>query len=163
MVGGCFPCTPLRSCCLHGMGNLQSVDHVTPLYDRRRHDIKKRLDCLSTHAVYYIYCPCAHQSDYVGSAKNGMRDRWSKHKSDIRNRKWTACGLTRHFGDHHQEDMEAAIANLQVTVVDRCQRLSDLKRVEDRWMCDLGTVLGRQGLNRKNEIMSNSRINFGHS
>ena len=160
---GCFPCVPLRSCCLHDRGNLQTVDHVRPLYDNRRHNINKRLDCLSTLAVYYIFCPCGHPSDYVGSAKNGMRDRWYKHTADIRNKRWTACGIARHFGDHHQNDMEVAIANLQVTVVDRCMRLENLKKLEDRWMCDLGTVLGRRGLNRKNEVLSNNRINFGHS
>ena len=52
---------------------------------------------------------------------------------------------------------------LEVTVVDRSRRLEDLKALEDRWMCDLGTVIGPQGLNRKNEVLGHSRINFGHS
>jgi hypothetical protein len=34
-----------------------------------------------------------------------MRDMWNKHTSDIRNRRWTVCGLTRHFDDHHQGDI----------------------------------------------------------
>ena len=81
-VKGCFPCNPLRSCGLHEGGNLQTVDHVRPLYDGRRHNIKKKVDCLTTNAVYYIYCPRAHPSEYVGSAQNGMRDRWDKHSAD---------------------------------------------------------------------------------
>ena len=142
---------------------MKAVDHVRPLYDGRRHNINKRLDCLTTNAVYYIYCPCGHPADYVGSAKNGMRDRWNKHTADIRNGRWTVCGLTRHFGDHHQAEMEETLARLQVTVVDRSMRLEDLKALEDKWMCDLGTVLGAQGLNRKNEVLGHSRINFGQS
>ena len=162
-VQGCFPCVPRRSCCLHEEGNLQTVDHVRPLYDRRRHSIKKKVDCLTTNAVYYIFCPCAHPSDYVGSAQHGMRDRWNKHRSDIRNRRWTVCGVARHFGDHHQDNMEEALKKVEVTVLDRSKNLEDLKSLEDRWMCDLGTVLGHQGLNRKNEVLGNSRVNFGHS
>ena len=135
-------------------GNLRTEDHVRPLYDGRCHTINKRLDCLSTHAVYYIYCHCAHPSDYVGSAQNGMRDRWNKHNLDIRNGRWKVCCLTRHFGEHH-------LADLEVTVVDRSIRVEDLKGLEDWWMCDLGTFLVDQGLNRKNEVLGHCRINFG--
>ena len=67
------------------------------------------------------------------------------------------------FCDHHQADMEEAIKKLEVTVVDRSRGLVDLKVLEDRWICDLGTVIGPQGLNRKNEVLGHSRINFGHS
>ena len=69
----------------------------------------------------------------------------------------------RHFGDHHQGEIEEAIARLEVTVVDRSMRLEDLKALEDKWMCDLGTVLGPQGLNRRNEVLGHNRINFGQS
>ena len=37
--------------------------------------------------------------------------------------------------------------------VDRSRWLEDLKALEDNWMCDLGTVLGPQGLNRNNHIL----------
>ena len=142
---------------------MHTVDHVRPLYDGRRHNINRKVDCLTTNAVYYIHCPCAHTSDYVGSAQNGMGDKWNKHHSDIRNRRWTVCGLARHFGDHHRADMEESLTKVEVTVVDGSMRLEYLKSLEDRWMCDLGTVLGPQGLNRKNEVLGNIRINFGQS
>ena len=45
------------------------------------------------------------------------------------------------FCDHHQADMEEAIKKLEVTVVDRIRRLEDLKALEDRWMCALGTLM----------------------
>ena len=129
----------------------------------RRHNINKKVDCLTTNAVYYIHCPCAHPAEYVGSAQNGMRDRWNKHRADIRNGRWTVCGLARHFGDHHQNAIEEALEKVEVTVLDRSGSLEDLKSLEDRWMCNLGTVLGPRGLNRKNEVLGNNRLNFGHS
>ena len=83
-----------------------------------------------------------------------MRDRWNKHRADIRNGRRTACGLARHFGDHQQNEIEEALKRVEVTVLDRSRSLEDLKSLEDRWMCDLGTVLGPK---------DNNRQNFGHT
>ena len=47
-----------------------------------------------------------------------MKSRWSRHKGDIRSGNWTACGLTRHFGENHQGDMEEAISALEVVLLD---------------------------------------------
>ena len=71
-------------------------------------------------------------------------------------------GLARHFGNHHRNDIEEALKMVEVTVLDRSRSLEDLKSLEDRWMCALGTVLGPRGLNRKNEVLGNNRQNFGH-
>ena len=76
--------------------------------------IYKRLSCSSRDPVYYVLCPCGHMADYVGSTTD-FKARWSGHKSDIRHGRWTACGLTRHFGQYHQSDIERAISNLRVT------------------------------------------------
>ena len=59
--------------------------------------------------------------------------------------------------------MEEALKKVEISVLDRSKNLADLNSLEARWMCDLGTVLGHQGLNRKNEVLGNSRVNFGHS
>ena len=68
-----------------------------------------------------------------------MRDRWDKHTADIQNIRWTVCGLTRHFGDHHQgEIVEETMPRLEIKVVDRIGRLEDLQALEDKWMCDPG-------------------------
>ena len=88
-----------------------------------------------------------------------MKRRWSKHKWDIRNENWTACGLTTHFGQYHREDMEEAISNLKVTLVDCVRNERELKSKEDAWMCNLGTLF--TGSNSKNEILNNRRINYG--
>ena len=90
-----------------------------------------------------------------------MKSRWSKHKYDIRNSNWTVCGLTRHFGQYHAGDLEAANSALQVVLLDCCEQEEDLKSVEDRWICDFGTLF--VGLKTLNEVLSNKRRNFGTS
>ena len=158
--GGCYPCDAPRSFILHQSGALQQVQFVVSRYDGTKHFIRERLNCSSTNVIYYILCPCTTPGDYVGSTKS-MKSRWSKHKQDVRNSNWTACGLTRHFGQHHTGDLEAAIAGLKVVLLDRCEEEKDLKKKEDRWMCNLGTLF--VGLNSHNEVLSNRRRNFGHA
>ena len=53
---------------------------------------------------------------------------------------WGNCGLTEQMGQHHQDDMEGAIANLKVTLLDhltgnfREERLLQLDhQVGDLW------------------------------
>ena len=69
-----------------------------------------------------------------------MKRRWSKHKYDIRNENWTACGLTAHFGQHHRGDQEEAIRSLKVTIVDSVMDVKALKRREEEWICNLDTL-----------------------
>ena len=121
------------------------------------------MTCAKPNFIYYIFCPCGHPTDYVGST-NDMKRRWSGHKTDIRSQNWKACGLTRHFGDHHTGDMEVAISNLEVTLVDCLMGEYEekrLKRLEDKWMVNLGTLF--TGANSRNEVLSNRRRNFGGS
>ena len=56
-------------------------------------------------------------------------------------------------------DLEEAIAALQVVLVDCCEQEKELKKQEDRWMCNLGTLFVE--LNSHNEVLSNRRRNFG--
>ena len=99
---------------------------------------------------------------YVGSTNN-LKKRWTTHKSDIRNGRWTACGLTRHFGQHHPQNIEEHLSKLQITLLDSCEEEELLKKLEDKWMCNLGTLFHDRGLNSRNEVMSNRRRNFGGS
>ena len=128
---GFFSCDAPRACTLHQSRALHRVNYVVSRYDGVIHFIRKRIDCNSPNVIYYIFCPCRNQSDYVGSTKN-MKYRWSKHKYDIRNSNWTACGLTRHFGESPRGDMEAAIAGMQVILLDKCEQEEELKSIEDR-------------------------------
>ena len=88
-----------------------------------------------------------------------MKRRLSKHKYDIRNENWTACGLAAHFGQHHRRDQEERIRNLEVTLLDSVDNVKDLKRREDTWICNLGTLF--VGANTRNEVLSNTRVNYG--
>ena len=155
---GCFPCAAPRACTLHQSGVLQQVQFVTSRFDGTRHYIHQRLDCSTQNVVYYIFCDCQHAADYVGSTKN-MKDRWSKHKSDIREGRWTKCGLNAYFGQYHMGDMEEAMHGLRVTLVDSVRKENDLKRREDSWMCNLGTLF--VGLHLRNKVLSHTRLNYG--
>ena len=90
-----------------------------------------------------------------------MKARWSTHKSDIGHGNWTACGLTRHFGEKHRNNIEDAISKLKVVLVDCSPNEKDLKRLEDKWILRMGTLF--TGLNSHNEVLSNTRRNYGNS
>ena len=138
--GGCFPCDAPRSCILHQAGSLQATTKVQSRFDGVWHKINKRITCETPNLIYYILCPCANPTDYIGSTMDVKR-RWSKHKTDIRQGNWNASGLTKHFGSHHTADMEDAISNLQVTLVDHWVgdlEERGLKKLEDRWMVNMG-------------------------
>ena len=89
-----------------------------------------------------------------------MRDRWNKHKYNIRHASWTACGLTCHFGQFHRRDLEANINMLEVTLLDSGLEEKDLKRQEDKWMCNIGTLY-QGGLNTRNDVINHRRRNYG--
>ena len=111
--------------------------------------------------TFYI-CPCAHPKDYVGSTQD-PKVRWSHHKSDCRVGNWGNCGLTEHMGQHHQDDIEDAIANLKVTLLDYLTgnyREERLLQLEKDWIIKLGTF-GPTGLNTRNQLLSQQRRNWG--
>ena len=106
-------------------------------WDGTVHILKKRTVCSTPSTVYRIHCSCPHLVEYVGSAKNRMSRIYSKHKSDLRARYWAACGLARHFGHHPQEEMEEAIARLEVTLLDHLPGPFNQEKVlekEQEWM-----------------------------
>ena len=162
--GGSFPCAAPRSCLLHQSGALQSVTSVRSRWDNTVHILKMRTFCNTPSTVYKIHCPCVHSVDYVGSAKNGMSRRYSKHKSDLRAKNWAACGLAKHFGHHHQAEMEEAISRLEVTLLDHLPGPFDevrLLELEQAWMHKLGTHT-RVGCNSRLELTSRQRRNWGN-
>ena len=64
------------------------------------------------------------------------------------------------FAHHHlPSSIEAALGQLQIVLLDQCEKESELKKTEDMWMCNLGTLF--VGLNSHNEVISNKRRNFG--
>ena len=60
---------------------------------------------------------------------------------------------------YHRGDMEEAISNLKVTLLDCVVDPKVLKKQENKWICNLGTRF--VGLNSRNKVLSNNRIHFG--
>ena len=161
-VGGCVACSS-RSCILHQSGALQVTRSIRSRRDGQEWQLRKRVTCDSSDVVYHIGCPCANATEYVGSTHD-MKVRWSGHKSDIRGGRWTACGLTRHFQQFHQADMEHAISCLQVTLLDRLVGPHSEERLltlEQGWMSRLGTT--ETGCNSRVELLARNRRNWGQS
>ena len=163
--GGSFPCAAPRACLLHQSGALQVVARVTSRWDNSVFLLKRRTTCSTPSTIYRIHCPCTNPTDYVGSAKNGMSKRWYKHKSDLRLKKWAACGLAKHFGRHHQANMEEAISSLEVTLLDHLPGPFDEDRLlllEQEWMHKLGTTQPGVGCNSRLELTTRQRRNWGN-
>ena len=111
-----------------------------------------------------VQCPCSNAREYVGSAVD-MRRRWAKHKSDVRRERWENCGLTRHYQQYHQADMEHALARLQVTLLDHLVGVyseAEHLRLEKDWIVNLGTF-GPKGLNTRDQLLSARRRDWGNS
>ena len=144
-------------------GALQEVSRVTSRGDGREWRLQRRSTCTTSNTIYYILCPCATTRDYVGSTTD-IKRRWSKHKTDIRKGYWDNCGLTKHFQHHHQRDLEAAITNLRITLVDHLVgpfKEEKLLQLEKDWILNMGTS-GPTGLNSRNQLLTNQRRNWGN-
>jgi hypothetical protein len=42
---------------------------------------------------------------------------------------------------HHAQNIEEHLSKLQITLLDSCEEEESLKKLEDKWMCNLGTLL----------------------
>ena len=160
--GGSFPCNS-RACLMHQSGALQQITSVTSRRDGQVWQLQKRTECTTHNQIYYVFCPCNNPKDYVGSTTN-MKRRWSKHKSDCRKGNWDNCGVTRHFQQYHQGDMEDAVSNLQLTMLDHLvgpYREEKLLQLEKDWILNMGTS-GETGLNTRNQLLTGQRRNWGN-
>ena len=50
-----------------------------------------------------------------------------------------------------------------MTLVDSCDEEKNLKRLEDKVICNMGTIFGGGGLNKRNKVLNHRRRNFGGS
>ena len=97
-----------RACTLHPALVRGPTSGVKSKYDGVLHNIYKHLECSTPNVVFYIKCVCVAGGSNVGSTVD-MKGRWRTH---IRHSNWTACSLARHFGQNHQQDLEASINKL---------------------------------------------------
>ena len=60
------------------------------------------------------------------------------------------------------KEQKAHISKLELTLLDSCEEEKDLKKTDDRWICNMGTLFGG-GLSKRNEVLSQRRFFFGGS
>ena len=152
---GSFHCTGHRSCLFHEEV-LKETNEIRSPYSNKIHKIYKTIDCDTKFVVYAIYCRSCDML-YIGSTKD-MKKRWTKHKNDMRKGNRTFCGLANHYWLYHQNNL-GDFSCLEATLIDYVENERDLKRTEDKWICNLGTLFNAKGMNTRNEVLSNSRIN----
>ena len=180
---GCFKCerfnrTGKCSFCSH----LVQTDHVVSRHFGTKHSIRHHLHH-NLKNVWFIYLiedtVCGLQ--YIGSTVN-LNQRFSCHKSGINkkdpNSKSTS-GLLKHFLSGCPGDNPPNQSHLKVTIIDSikvdpvtlqrvghvgqhctCSECRRLKDCEDRNIIALGTFHPPHGLNERNEIRSQVRVNF---
>ena len=110
-----------------------------------------------------------------------MCKRWAGTKKACLDRNNSNTGLYKHFANGCPADNGSGdLSHLTWTLIDfldtsvdrlanaghvggpkcRCSECMGLKKLEDKWICRLGTFYGVHGLNTRAEIKSRSRINF---
>ena len=99
------------------------------------------VSCQSVNLVYVVTCPCGLQ--YVGKTSN-PRNRWSNHKSHIRNNEKT-CNLATHCIEKHRDRMVGTEklrnstdikSNLQFTILQSVGldgTEDELELIEEHW------------------------------
>ena len=104
--------------------------------------VKKKYggDCRSTGVIYAIHCKKC-QLLYIGHTGDSMRERYGKHKYDIRKRP-DNNELAAHCHEGHDVDQDLEIHILDYGI----DHMEERKRREDKMICKLQTM-GKNGLN----------------
>ena len=156
---GCGPCGANR-CQIHQY--LVTSNTVVSPWDQRPRQIKKKLSCATPNLVYYLkctQCPGPGVPHYTGSTVN-FKQRWSKHKNDMCKLVGRDCNFCEHWTRYHA-DNPADFSGVEIYFLDqvddpgaREDGYPHLRRIEDRWMVDmgsLGTLDPVQGCNKKDD------------
>ena len=109
-------------------------------------EIKDGGTCRSKGVIYAAICKKCNKI-YVGQTGEELKDRFSKHRYDIKKRPDNS-ELAEHFHKDHciDQDMEVLILQSGLTKSER-QR----EHAEDRWICRLQTMAPAGGINLKME------------
>ncbi|XP_075448365.1 uncharacterized protein LOC142490239 [Ascaphus truei] len=140
---GNFLCN--RSRCLT-CKHLKKTESVTSHSNGSVHQIKGHINCLSTHIVYAITCPCGLQ--YIGRTKRALCIRFLEHRRNIIHGLKTHS-LSRHYELKHNKDPSSLVImgveaiNSTLLSGDR-HKLLNLR--ETYWIYELNT-LSPEGLN----------------
>ena len=162
---------------------------VTSYYFNRRFAIHGRNvhlpSSMKNKTTWFVYL--AHDTHcqllYVGSTTD-VCSRWSNTKSACLNRNKSNTGLYKHFQQGCPEHITSGnVKHLTWTLLDHynttqerlsaadhiggpsciCRECQNLKDVEDKWICRLGSFHPPHGLNTRDEIKARSRVNYRHN
>ena len=99
-------------------------------------------DCSTKDIVYAARCKIC-DLIYIGETQDPLRTRFSKHRYDAKSRP-DNCELAKHIFDH-QHDFEK---DLEITVLKQgFKSAQERKHYEDKFVCLLGTLGPKDGLN----------------
>ena len=73
-----------QRCGLCKIGNLVETNKFGSFTVKHKCHILRQLNCISINIIYKIDC-VLYKLGYVGSSSKDARNRWSKHKYDIKN------------------------------------------------------------------------------
>ena len=106
--------------------------------------------------------------------------RWAATKSACNKRNSNSTAVYKHFQERCPSDAGPIKDNIRITLLDyldtteemlgqaghvagpqcRCSQCAKLKRTEDKWIMRMGTFYGDSGLNSRDEIVTNVRVNY---
>ena len=158
-ANGCGPCGA-RRCQVHL--NLITTNTVISPWDNRPKQIKKQINCSTPNLVYYLkcgQCPGQGTPHYTGSTVD-FKARWRTHKSDMTRLVGKCCNFCEHWSRHHRAN-PTDLSGVEIYFLDAVEDAGPkedgypiLRRKEDRWMVDLGSLGSldpTQGCNKKDD------------
>ena len=85
-----------------------------------KHHISRQLNCTCINIIYKIDCILC-KFGYVGSTSTDARNKWSKHKYDIKNDRIEQSGLVDHLhkGLYQNQSFEQKLEYLCMTLIDQ--------------------------------------------
>ena len=125
---------------------IRTTETITNPQNNITIEIKDGGTCRSKGVIYAAICKKCNKI-YVGQTGEELKDRFSKHRYDIKKRPDNS-ELAQHFHKDHciDQDMEVLILQSGLTKSER-QR----EHAEDRWICRLQTMAPAGGINLKME------------
>ena len=116
---GCSKCYDQR-CGLCKVGISEETNRFSNFTIKCKYHIFRQLNCTSFNINYKIDCVLC-KLGYVSSTSKDARNRWSKHKYDIKNHRIEHSGLVDllHKGLHQDQCFEQNLEYLRMTLIDQ--------------------------------------------
>lgn len=145
---------------IHGNYRCGKCAHCSHTFDTKtfghphsgkKYPIKEFINCLSTHVVYMLKCPCGLM--YIGQTKRNLKLRIAEHKGAIRN-----GNMDYAIARHYKEKNHGSAASLKFIGIERIQQkprggniIKQLLQREAYWIHELNTV-EPHGLNELQDL-----------